>query len=39
VACLRAGQGEKARGLIGARLHHRPSKRDQAWLRQARSGA
>lgn len=31
VACLRAGQGGKAAGLISTRLERRPSRRDQAW--------
>jgi tetratricopeptide (TPR) repeat protein len=35
VACLRAGQPEKARTLINRRLHHRPSARDERWLRAA----
>ena len=32
VACLRAHQTEKARQLIEARLHRRPSARDRRWL-------
>ena len=35
VACLRAGQGDKAARRISARLERRPSARDQAWSRQA----
>ena len=35
VACLRAGHAEKARTLIDNRLHRRPSRRDEAWRRQA----
>jgi hypothetical protein len=35
VACLRAGQGDKAAGLIHTRLERRPSKRDQTWARSA----
>ncbi|MEA2877380.1 MAG: hypothetical protein QOF14_2576 [Hyphomicrobiales bacterium] len=35
VACLRGGQPEKARTLIDNRLHRRPSRRDEAWRRQA----
>lgn len=37
VACLRAGQGDKAARRISARLDRRPSARDQAWSRQARA--
>jgi hypothetical protein len=37
VACLRAGHGDKAARMISERLHRRPSRRDQAWLREARS--
>ena len=36
VACLRAGQGDKAARRISARLERRPSARDQAWSRQAK---
>jgi len=36
VACLRAGHGNKAARVISERLHRRPSRRDQAWLRDAR---
>jgi hypothetical protein len=32
VACLRTGQGQKARSLIDGRLHRRPSARDRRWL-------
>jgi ElaB/YqjD/DUF883 family membrane-anchored ribosome-binding protein len=40
VACLRAGRGEKATRLIAERLHRRPSRRDEAWSREAdRNGA
>lgn len=35
VASLRAGQGHKAAGLISERLHRRPSRRDEAWAREA----
>jgi pentatricopeptide repeat protein len=35
VACLRGGRPEKARALIDNRLHRRPSRRDEAWRRQA----
>lgn len=35
VACLRAGQGQKATALIEERLHRRPSRRDLAWSQQA----
>jgi len=35
VACLRAGQGDKAAGLINTRLERRPSKRDETWAREA----
>ena len=35
VACLRAGRGKKAAGLISARLDRRPSARDEAWSREA----
>jgi hypothetical protein len=35
VACLRAGQGDKAARRISARLERRPSARDQAWSQQA----
>jgi hypothetical protein len=35
IACLRAGQEQKARSLIDNRLHRRPSRRDVAWRRQA----
>ncbi|WP_225120630.1 tetratricopeptide repeat protein [Bradyrhizobium sp. BRP22] len=37
VACLRAKRGEKATKLIAERLHRRPSRRDEAWSRQARA--
>ncbi|MDI1261681.1 MAG: tetratricopeptide repeat protein [bacterium] len=36
VACLRAGQGDRASGRISARLDRRPSARDEAWARAAR---
>jgi len=36
VACLRAGRGEKATQLISDRLHRRPSRRDEAWSREAK---
>ncbi|QPF88358.1 tetratricopeptide repeat protein [Bradyrhizobium genosp. L] len=35
VACLRAGQGRQATGLISERLHRRPSRRDLAWSQEA----
>jgi hypothetical protein len=35
VACMRAGQGDKAARRISARLERRPSARDEAWSRQA----
>jgi tetratricopeptide (TPR) repeat protein len=35
VACLRGGKPEKARAFIDNRLHRRPSRRDEAWRRQA----
>ena len=35
VACLRAGNAQKARALIDNRLHRRPSRRDAAWRLQA----
>jgi tetratricopeptide (TPR) repeat protein len=35
VACLRGGSGDKAARTISARLHRRPSVRDQAWLQEA----
>jgi tetratricopeptide (TPR) repeat protein len=35
VACLRAGHGDKAAKLVASRLQHRPSARDEAWLREA----
>ena len=35
VAYLRGGHGDKAAGLISARLERRPSARDQAWSQQA----
>lgn len=35
VACLRAGQRDKAARLISTRLERRPSARDLAWARQA----
>lgn len=35
VACIRAGRGEKATKLIAERLHRRPSRRDEAWSREA----
>jgi hypothetical protein len=35
VACLRAGQGRQATGLISERLHRRPSRRDLAWSQAA----
>ncbi|MGY3440499.1 Tfp pilus assembly protein PilF [Bradyrhizobium sp. USDA 4473] len=35
VACLRAGQGRQATGLISDRLHRRPSRRDLAWAQEA----
>jgi hypothetical protein len=38
VACLRGGHRAKAAKLIANRLHHRPSARDEAWSREARSG-
>jgi hypothetical protein len=37
VACLRAGHGDKAARRISARLDRRPSARDQAWSRAART--
>jgi tetratricopeptide (TPR) repeat protein len=39
VACLRSGHSEKAREIIKHRLHHRPSARDEFWLRQAQQRA
>jgi hypothetical protein len=39
VACLRGGHGDKAAKHISARLHRRPSARDEAWSRQAQQGA
>jgi hypothetical protein len=39
VACLRAGHGDKAARMISERLHRRPSRRDEAWLRDARPAA
>jgi tetratricopeptide (TPR) repeat protein len=36
VACLRAGQQDKAAKLLSDRLHRRPSARDEAWWREAR---
>jgi len=39
VACLRAGRGDKAAGLISARLDRRPSARDEAWSREAQRTA
>jgi hypothetical protein len=38
VACLRGGHRAKAAKFIANRLHHRPSARDEAWSREARSG-
>lgn len=35
VACLRAGKGRQAAGLISDRLHRRPSRRDLQWSREA----
>lgn len=35
VACLRAGQGRQATGLISERLHRRPSRRDLDWSQEA----
>jgi hypothetical protein len=35
VACMRAGNGDKAARRISARLDCRPSARDEAWSRQA----
>lgn len=35
VACLRGGRPERARALIDARLHRRPSARDERWRTMA----
>jgi Tfp pilus assembly protein PilF len=39
VACLRAGYGDKAAGIIRDRLQRRPSARDEAWSREVRRTA
>ena len=39
VACLRGGYGDKAARMISRRLHRRPSRRDEAWLREASPAA
>jgi hypothetical protein len=38
VACLRAGERDRAAERLTARLARRPSSRDECWLAEARCG-